>query len=201
MRDGLGVAVSTLRMNAIHSDIACPRGGRILPSMLTLRPLPPRPDGPPGFAEPSYRPFERPADASTWSEKPEGAERPYGGAWDYLGDWLAFPRDLISAFRAGTAAPPYAAERLAYLLARTESTVAAGLDVPLERLVRAKLPRRRRPSAAHRASRRRAFDHLGRRRAVAGPGGGVGRCGARGARGGAEALVAEAGAGRDQRAE
>jgi hypothetical protein len=137
MRDGLGVAVSTLRMNAIHSGIACLRGGRILPSMLTLRPLPPRPDGPPAFAGPSYRPFERPADASTWSEKPEGAERPYGGAWDYLGDWLAFPRDLISAFRAGTAAPPYAAERLAYLLARTESTVAAGLDVPLERLVRA----------------------------------------------------------------
>ena len=46
--------------------------------MLTLRPLPPRPDDPPGFAEPSYRPFERPADASTWCEKPEGAERPYG---------------------------------------------------------------------------------------------------------------------------
>jgi hypothetical protein len=108
-----------------------------LPPMLTLRPLPPRPDGPPAFAEASYRPFERPADASTWSEKPEAAGRPYGGAWDCLDDWLSFPRDLITAFRAGTAAPPDAAERLEYLLARTESTVVARVDVPLERFVRA----------------------------------------------------------------
>src|ERR1035441_2352927 len=119
------------------SDIACPSGGWKLPAMLTLRPLPPRPDGPTAFAEAPYRPFEQPAEASTWSEKREAAGRPYGGAWEYLDYWLTLPRDLITAFRAGTAAPPDAAERLEYLLARTESTVVARVDVPLERFVRA----------------------------------------------------------------
>ena len=105
--------------------------------MLTLRPLLPRSDGPPPPASASYRPFEVRADAPTWSEKPEGAERPYETAWDCLDDWLAFPRSLISAFRAGIPAPPGPAERLAYLIARTEATVASGVDVPLERFVRA----------------------------------------------------------------
>lgn len=121
----------------LYSDIACPGDGRNLPAMLTLRPLPSLPDGSSALVERPYRPFKQPAEASTWAEKLEASELPYGGAWEYLDDWLSLPRDLISAYRAGSAAPPDPAGRFAYLLARTESTVVAGVDVPLERFVRA----------------------------------------------------------------
>lgn len=107
-----------------------------MPPMLTLRPLPSRPSGPPALAEASFQPFGPLPDAPKSPEKPEEGERPYCGPWDYLDDWLSFQRGLITAFRSGAPPPADPAERLTCLLARTEATLEVGADLPLERFVR-----------------------------------------------------------------
>ena len=60
---GAGVDPTSM-YEVCHVDIRCPSSGATVGSaMFTLRPLPFHPDGPPAFAEASYRPFEPRADA------------------------------------------------------------------------------------------------------------------------------------------
>lgn len=81
-----------------------------------------------------FRPFHAP------SPSPPNEGGGEAGVWshaaDYLEDWLGFARALVVALRANAPQPASPAERLEHLLKRTEATLAAGIDLPLERFVR-----------------------------------------------------------------